>query len=79
MTSVGQADEDTIASFDQVRYVSVPREVPVEQYAKVPHGGALRHCLLSETDRDRCQRTAILTRTKNKFKFKFNVFTDFSK
>ena len=65
VTRVGQPDEDTVALFDQGRYVSVPREVLVEQNAKVPHSGALRHCLLSEPDRDRRQRTAILSRTKN--------------
>ena len=53
MTHVGQSDEDTVAFFDESRYMRVPGEVPVENHAKIPHGGALMDRVLSEPNGDR--------------------------
>ena len=52
MTYVGQSDEDTVAFFDEGRYMRVPGEVLVEHYAKVPHRGDLMDRVLAEPDGD---------------------------
>ena len=46
MTHVGQPDEDTVAFFDESRYMRVPGEVSVENHAKIPHGRALMYRVL---------------------------------
>ena len=70
MTHVGQADEDTVAFFDEGRYVRVPREVLVEVDAKIPHRGALTHRVLAEPNSGRDQAATILTgTTDNEFCF----------
>ena len=52
MTHVGQSDEDTVAFFDEGRYVSVPGEVPIEHHAKVPDHGALTNRVLAKPNGD---------------------------
>ena len=70
VTHVRQADEDTVAFFDKGRNVRVPGEVLVEHYAKVPHGGALTHCILAEPNGNGSHATTILTgTTDNHFRF----------
>ena len=48
MTHVGQSDEDTVAFFDESRYMRVPGEVSVENHAKIPHGRALMDRVIAE-------------------------------
>ena len=52
VTHVGQSDEDTVAFFDEGRHVRVPGKVLVEQYAKVPHCGALTDRVLAKPNGD---------------------------
>ena len=61
MTHVGQADEDTVAFFDESRHVRVPGEVLVEHYAKVSHHRALTDRILAKLTGDRSQILTILT------------------
>ena len=61
MTYVVQVDDDTVAFVDEGRYVRVPREVLVQEHAKIPHRGALTHYVPAEPNRSRAHASTILT------------------
>ena len=61
MAHVGQSDEDPGTFLDESRHVRVPREVPVEHDAEIPHCGALTDRALTEPNGDGSQATTVFT------------------